>query len=276
MKIEELISYYINAIEESINKVYPILFEYGGNEIINNKSDGDVTRRVDIIVEDYIKQKTIEIGLPVRFISEECGVVDLVPNPEYIMFLDPIDGTDIAVRGYPLCSINLSLHKIDTMETILGIVGDIFQKKIYYADNNASYLKVGEVVQTLKVSRTRELNKAFLVSYSGKSYRMLSLCKQQVLLGKIGLFLNYGGPLSIAKIGEGTVDAFIEFQKGFKVIDYAAGIHIAKMAGAIVTDLDGKEISLPRDLDTRQKFLVASTKELYNEIMNSLDKSVID
>jgi len=271
MNIEKLLSRYISAVSEAINRIRPIIFEGEGKEIIATKTEGDVTRRMDVIVEDFIKNETISLGIPVRFISEECGILDLSPSPDFILFLDPIDGTDMAIRGYPLCSISLSLHDIDTMKTMLAVIGDIFQKKIYYASKKGAFFKKQNKITPLKPSTVRKIDDAMIVSYAAKSYRLLSLLDQKKLLSKVKLFFNYGGPLDIARVGEGTVDAFIEFEKGFKVIDYSAGIFIAKMAGAVATDLNGLEINLPRELNSRQKFLVSCCEELHKEILNCLD-----
>lgn len=271
MKTEQLLSNYIMLVEECIDKVRPLIFEGLGGEVIKEKSDGDVTRKIDLIIEDHVKNKTKALGLAVQYISEECGVLDLSPSPDFVLILDPIDGTDMAVRGYPLCSVSLSLHHRDTMKPIIAVIGDIFQKKLYYASEKGAFLKRRDKIMTIKPSSITQLKNAMVVSYAAKPQRLLSLLDQKEFINRVKLFFNYGGPMDIARVGEGTVDAFVEFEKGFKVIDYAAGIFIAKMAGAIVTDLSGSEIKLPNDLEHRQKLLVSCSEELHQEILGCLE-----
>ena len=271
MNTEELLSQYIIIVNETIDTVRPLLFEGRGGEVVKEKSDGDVTRNIDLVIEDLVKKRTMSIGLPVQFISEECGVLDLSPSPDFVLVLDPIDGTDMAVRGYPLCSVSLSLHHRDTMKPIIAVIGDIFQKKLYYASEKGAFVISRDKVVMLRPANTKQMEDAMLVSYAAKPYRLLSLLNQRELIEKVKLLFNYGGPMDIARVGAGTVDAFIEFDKGFKIIDYAAGIFIAKMAGAVVTDLNGTEIKLPRDLEHRQKLLASCSEQLHQEILSSLD-----
>jgi myo-inositol-1(or 4)-monophosphatase len=271
MNTEEVLSQYMLIVEEAIDTIQPLLFAKRGGEIVVEKADGDVTRKIDLIVEDLVKQRTKLLGLSVQFISEECGVLDLSPSPDFALVLDPIDGTDMAVRGYPLCAISLSLHYLDTMNPIIAVIGDIFQKKLYYASEDGAFLKQKGDVKNLKPACVAQISDAMVVSYAAKPHRLLSLLDQRELIKKVKLFFNYGGPLDIARVGEGTVDAFVEFEKGFKIIDYAAGIYIAQMAGAVVTDLHGSEVKLTRDLDARQKFLVSCSQNLHEEILSCLD-----
>lgn len=275
MMTDRLLAKYLSIVEEAGKLAFQHLFDKNNRHILRIKPDGDTTREVDVIVEEFIKDQTELLGLRVRYVSEESAAIDLNGIPEYMLFLDPIDGTDMAVRGYPLCSIALSLHRIDSMETVLAINADIFQNRIYYASKEGAFVWNGRERKSLKPSGTRRIEDAFLVSYAAKPYRMLSLLKQKDLISQVSLFLNYGGPLDITKVGAGSVDAFIEFQKGFKVIDFAAGTYIAEASGAIVSDLEGKSITIPRDLNTKQKLLVSCNQELHEVILKLLNRTTL-
>lgn len=267
MKYEKVFNDFLNIVREAVSKVYPIISNNEGNVVLNKKDDGDVTRNIDILVESFIKEKLINLKLPIRLISEECGTFDVSNAPDFILFLDPIDGTDMAARGYPLSSIALSFHEIDTMETIFSIVADIFQNKYYCSYNNEAYVLKNNKKSKLSCAAYKPIQESLLVCYSAKPQRLMKLFDKRTLFENVGLFFNYGGPLDIARVGEGTVDAYLEFQKGFKPIDFVAGMDIVEKAGGIVTDLKGNKIVISRELEIRQKFLASSCSKLHNEIL---------
>ena len=97
---------------------------------------------------------------------------------------------------------------------------------------------------------------------------------------------SVGGSLGPVRVAEGTWDASVEIVKGFRTWDFAPGAFIAEGAGAAVVDLKGQRISfdtIPQmkawrsqrftkdALDaTRQKFIVAATDKLAQQIVSVL------
>jgi len=265
----------MSIIRGSLDKFQYKIKQNSSKNIIAIKKDNDVTRNIDIYIESYIKNRIVKSKLPVKFISEECGTVDLSSSPEYVVILDPVDGTDIAIRGYPLCSISLSLHSISTYKPILAIIANAITSDIYCASGEGAFKIIRKRKTSIFPSQIINISDSMIVCYAAKPYRLLKIFQQEKLFGCAKLFLNYGGPLDIAKVGDGSIDCFLEFAKGFKIIDYAAGIFIAKTAGAIVTDLDDKEINILESVNMRQKFVVSANRKLHNKILKSLDTSKI-
>ena len=54
---------------------------------------GDISRRIDIVAEktvlDYLREKNFECTV----FGEECGIVELSPNPKGFVIMDAIDGS---------------------------------------------------------------------------------------------------------------------------------------------------------------------------------------
>lgn len=270
----DLFEIFVELMYSSMTEINNLMLKRQADIVLKKKADGDLTRNIDKIVEDNFIRKLEEIMLPVTLITEETGVINLSEFPYYALFLDPVDGSDMAARGYPLCSIAMSLYNLDKMKPEISLIGDIGQGKLFCSyEGNAFIYKNNNAKIPIKVAPYKVLKDCMMVCYAAKPARLMKIFEQKNVFEKVGLFLNYGGPMDIARVGEGTVDIFLEFQKGFKSIDFVAGIDIAEKAGAVVTDLQGNPFQVKIDLDSRQKFLVSTNKEIHNQILELLSSN---
>jgi len=73
--------------------------------------------------------------------------------------------------------------------------------------------------------------------------------------------------LELCFVAEGIIDCFIDVRNLLRIFDVAAGIFIAKNAGANVTDLDGKSLDDKRfSMEERLRLIVANP-ELHRKIL---------
>lgn len=85
----------------ALERAYKIHQELGprGEELVEKNQFGDKVLRVDIEAEKAVIDTFIGEKIPIRFISEEHGVVDLVKNPIYLGILDGLDGSNMYLIG---------------------------------------------------------------------------------------------------------------------------------------------------------------------------------
>ncbi len=236
---------------------------------LRTRADGDVTHAFDQFAEDTLLRVFEASGLPIRFSSEERDDIDLGNDPRFVAIVDPLDGSDMLARGYPLASISVSVVEIETATPVLSRIVEV-ATGAQYATGVAGPTRNG-----LKVapSSVRGLRDAFVVSYLATGVRLADLRARPTDIAWPKLFLNYGGGLDIAKVGSGQCDAVAEFVRGFKAWDYVAGLHFARSAGAVASTLDGREVPISTSRDARIKFVVAGTPELLVELLQWLDRS---
>lgn len=265
MNTNRLIDCTVKSVQEIIHVIKPLILTRQGAEVLRVREDGDVTRKIDVLSEEICLKHLEDLQIPLLVFSEEAGEIKLGNSPEIAVLIDPIDGSSMAIRGIPLCSVSISFHRLPDLETLVGAVGNFFTEEIYIASEKGAFSST----TPLCVSSIKRLEEAFLVSHIRKSYGLETLVKQKDLLEKPKLWLNYGGALEMAKLAEGSIDAFVEFTAGYNSYDYSAGAFIAEKAGAIVTDLDGNplKVYLKRQ---RNKFVMAATSELYEQILHIL------
>lgn len=229
------------------------------------QNDGHTTYAFDHKIEEQLLQFFLKSHLPIRFSSEERTDMDLVGSPELLALIDPLDGSDVAARGYPLCSISVSLVDMATKTPLLSRIVEVFTGIQYSARNNLA-LKNGAPI---KPSTVKSLSEAFIVSYFASRSRMTKMAALHSAWSRCRLVLDYGGMLDIAKVGSGQCDAMIEVLHGMVAREYVSGLHIAQAAGASSSDLQGKPIPIFLDREAHTTFVVAATPQLHAEIVTA-------
>lgn len=205
--------------------------------------DGTPTKKIDKIAEDaalnILKQYDVTV------VSEEAGVVG---DGDVYVALDPIDGTFNATRGIPIYSVSLCFSKSKLLgDTFFGYVVNLATGVEYWADENA--YKNGERISVSKRDSTR-CNA--IMYYPQKTYGF----KRIRIFGSAALEICY--------VADSSFDCFIDIRDNngrglLRVYDVAAAIHIAKKAGAVVTDVNGESVDNKRiDMDERFKLVIAN------------------
>jgi fructose-1,6-bisphosphatase/inositol monophosphatase family enzyme len=234
-----------------------------GLEEVRIRGDGDTTHAFDADVEERLLRLFTNTGLPIRFSSEERPDVDLTSSPELLALVDPLDGSAMLARGYPSGSISVSVVDMATAKPVLSRIVEVFTGFQYSALGRTA-LKDG---RRMHPSPVRSASNALVVSYFATSSRTELFRRSPVRWEACWMLRNYGGLVDIAKVGAGQCDAMVEVLKGFVAREYVAGVHIAEAAGAVASTLDGEPIPVLLDRAARAKFVVASTPQLHDELL---------
>jgi fructose-1,6-bisphosphatase/inositol monophosphatase family enzyme len=241
-----------------------------GLEEIRVRSDGDTTHAFDADVEERLLGFFSSTGLPIRFSSEERPDVDLVPSPELLALVDPLDGSAMVARGYPSGSIAVSVVDMATATPVLSRIAEVFTG-FQYSALGTTARKDG---RPMHPSNVRSLDKALVVSYFASSSRTEMFRRSRVRWEACRMLRNYGGLVDIAKVGSGQCDAMVEALKGFVAREYVAGVHIAAAAGAVASTVEGEPIPVLLNRSARCRFVVAATPELHDELCRLIDQHV--
>jgi fructose-1,6-bisphosphatase/inositol monophosphatase family enzyme len=236
-----------------------------GLEEVARRPDGDTTHSFDSMAENRIISVLERIGLNLTIISEESPKITVGSGEDFVAIVDPVDGSDMVARGYPLASTALSLVDSTDNKPVLSRIYEIFTGVHY----SASYGVARRNGNAVKPSDVKDLHKAFIVAYAAPyELRKVGLSRH-LLESDAALFLNYGGPLDIAKVGTGQCDGVVESVEGFAPRDLVAGWHIATCAGAVSCKMDGSPLQVDVGEDSRTKFLVAANNELLEQMLQA-------
>jgi myo-inositol-1(or 4)-monophosphatase len=225
------------------------------------KADRDMVSDVDIDIERsvraYLGRETPHIG----FLGEEEGLSGTATSLRWT--LDPIDGTANYVAGVPLFAISLAL--VDGQHSLAGVIDVPPLKERYVAIRGQGATLNGERIQ---VRPTQNLTDAVVATgdYSvspDTSISQLQLAITSQLARRAQRVRMVGSAaIDLAWLASGRFDATIMLSN--KPWDTAAGVIIAREAGAEVVDKDGSHH------DLRSSGTVAASAILLPRILDLL------
>ncbi|WP_066939777.1 inositol monophosphatase family protein [Microtetraspora fusca] len=226
---------------------------------VTTKGDRDMVTEVDYAVEhavrEFLSRETPQIG----FLGEEEGISST--GHGLMWALDPVDGTANFTHGIPLCGISLGL--VDHDRSILGVIDLPFLGSRYAAAEGAGATANG---QPINASGTDALDTAivsvgdYAVGNGAEAKNRVRLPLNYQLATRVQRVRMFGSAaVDLAWVAEGKTDACIMLSNN--PWDTAAGVLIAREAGAIVTDIDGSPHS------TKARATIAATPKIVAELV---------
>jgi myo-inositol-1(or 4)-monophosphatase len=225
--------------------------------VVTAKGDRDMATEVDFAVEravqEFLHLKTPGLG----FLGEENGG----PGGGLRWVLDPIDGTANFLHGLPLCAVSLGLVRGDL--PVLGVIDLPFLDARYSAVSGGGARRGDRSIQ---ISATSVLSEALVAlgDYAvgedapARNRRRLSITAE--LAGRVQRVRMLGSAaIDLAWWAEGRLDAGVMLSN--KPWDTAAGVVIAREAGAAIRDCDGSEHTLASTAT------IAATPALIDELL---------
>lgn len=223
------------------------------------KGDRDVTSNIDRGIESEVRAFLHDRTPGLGFLGEEEG--GSLVDAERSLVLDPVDGTVNLQRGVPLCAVSLALVSGGAAEVAAIALPFLGIRYVAVRDGGA-YVDGTKIA----VSRTSAVADA-LISLDQFSYgagadeiNAMRLRLTQQMIPRVQRLRMLGASaLDLAWTAHGKLDACVLL--GNKPWDTAAGVLIAREAGARVLDLDGAEHSI------KARATIAVTPGLESEIL---------
>ncbi|GAA3245704.1 inositol monophosphatase family protein [Nonomuraea helvata] len=241
---------------------------------VTAKGDRDMATEVDYAVEhavrEFLTRETPEIG----FLGEEEG---MSRTGDHLMWaLDPVDGTANFLHGIPLCGVSLGL--VDNDMPTLGII-DLPFLDIRYTAAEGAGAQANE--SPIQVSDARDLETAivaigdYAVGENAQERNRPRLALTQELAARVQRIRMFGSAaIDLAWVAHGKIDATIMLSNN--PWDTAAGVTIARQAGANVIDIDGSPHSMTASATIAAgPKLMASLIELIAETRKSTRHSLL-
>jgi myo-inositol-1(or 4)-monophosphatase len=201
-------------------------------------------RASETAIEAFLKRHTPSLGL----LAEEGG---LRGDAQVVWVVDPLDGTANFVRSFPHFAVSVGLveHGVPTV----GAIYDPMRDELFAAARGGGAFRNG---RPIRASARAGLDGAFVTT--GFPFRVrrhidtyLAVFRD-VFFRAAAIRRPGAAALDLAHTAAGIFDGFFEFN--LSPWDLAAGAVIAREAGALVTDLDGRG----DDLFARGNVLAAS------------------
>lgn len=249
-----------NIILEGVKSAGIKIREYVGKidkQSITKISSFDYGIPADKEAEEIILEAIKKSNLNCKIVSEESDVIGN-NDAEYIIYLDPLDGSINFSRGIPVFCIGLGIYKNN--KPILGVVYDISLDELFIAEIDNGATINGKPITPKSFESNILIN---LEWFGAPSYEEIvsELKKVNIRARTAGsgvLSLCYGC------IGRGDGAVLIANSPW----DIAPGMVFAKELGCTIKQFNGEDV----DLSIHSQNIIAAPKEIFEKLMNIVNK----
>ncbi|MFX0029530.1 MAG: inositol monophosphatase family protein [Candidatus Hermodarchaeota archaeon] len=237
---------------------------------------GDITMYIDTVAETTIIKSLEQVNADLLLISEEIGEKYIgdearAKESQIKLIIDPLDGSNNAVRGVPYSSVSIAYAIGNYIDDISkGVVVNLNTKDIYWAEKGkGAYCNDSKIhVSNLDISQ-----QCFFELNLPMKNLMVNLQKLSPLIRRFYRIRILGSSaLTLCQIACGSMEAFINLRNSNRLVDIAAGMLILKEAGGKFFSLGGTKINQELSIETKFPFVACNNKlelflkeELFNK-----------
>ena len=280
----------------------PELGRHEGRAHAGEGAGGDVTFEIDERAESFMEEFLAERAPEVAFYSEDRGLVEPGERADWVLVVDPIDGTRPAMAGFEAACVSVAAARMDGEPTMgdvaVGAVVEIKSGRGFVAERGRG------LEPPASLSANRELTRMFWAyGLRGRPVRAIAEVLGELIDASSvggGTFDLGSATFDMTRVATGQLDAYIEpgprivadvagMRSEFERIgggallnnspyDLAAAALICEAAGAVVTDAYGNSLSDRPLLGSGEEFqmscVVAANPDLHSLIIDELDAGI--
>jgi fructose-1,6-bisphosphatase/inositol monophosphatase family enzyme len=253
--------------------INPILGTKRAAEKAQKGAGGDISMQIDLIAENVVIDTLENENANLLLISEELGEryignKEKAIKSQNVLIIDPVDGSNNAVRGIPYCSISIAYAIGRTINDIKkAVILDLNTKDIYWAiKGEGAYLNNNKI----RVSDLDITEKCFFeLNLSMKNFFKQIDSLRPIFKRLFRIRVLGSSALTLCQLAKGSMEAFVNLRETNRLVDVAAGMLILKEAGGEIFSLTGSKIE--GELSIYLKFpFIASNNKLVSFLKNEL------
>lgn len=260
---------FLQVCEQAARIGGSILQDWVDRITVREKGPKDLVTEADFASQEAIRQVVLSAFPDHQFLGEETDsaakseVGDRVEG-SFRWIVDPLDGTLNYIRGMPSYSVSVALERYG--EVLVGVVFDPMLDECFTAARGRGAFLNG---RPLRTSPRRSLSEGLVaISFSADVPRGSIEVRRfvETLHAAQSVRRTGSAALNLCYVGAGRLDAY--FASSIKTWDVAAGILIAREAGAVITSINGREFDL-----WRPDLAVAATAQMHAELLQALSRA---
>jgi fructose-1,6-bisphosphatase/inositol monophosphatase family enzyme len=272
LKTKQIGNFLLTLVPEIIKEL-----RTGFSDNVQNSKFGemlqDVTLEYDRKIGQFVGSKVIANFQDVLVDSEE--VEDRMGSGNYVLRIDPIDGSKHFAAGIPIFSSIFSLSYEG--QTLFSLIVEPFSERAYWAfKDSGAYLNGRKItVNNLSVKDSFVFVEHPQLQISNLDYdgfyklneKLFKLMNVAFRIRDVGNFGIAGG-----LVAQGAISAFVNFSYTTKLYDIEGPAFIIQESGGLIGDLNGNIVeSIKYDDSTSKKFinanLICANPKAYREIV---------
>jgi myo-inositol-1(or 4)-monophosphatase len=284
-------------------RIAPELGAHDGRVHAGEGAGGDITFAIDERAEAHVEEFVAERAPGVAFYSEDRGLVAPGGEPEWVLVIDPIDGTRPAMAGFEAACVSVAAARLDhpepTMADVeLGCIVEIKSGREFVAE------RARGITPAARLSPNTDLSRMFWAyGFRGRPVRpTVEVIGELIDASSVGggTFDLGAATYDMTRIITGQLDAYVEpgprlladvpgmrpeFERvGAGAIlnnspyDLAAAVLCLEEAGALVTDASGRSLGdrplLGSGADYQMSCVAAANATLHDAIVREIDRGI--
>ncbi|MHA1769224.1 MAG: inositol monophosphatase family protein [Candidatus Thorarchaeota archaeon] len=229
---------------------------------------GDHTLLLDAQAEDEIIRVLHESGVAFSILTEERGMVPCEGEPDYLVVVDPVDGSSNLERNIPLVTAGISAipfkPTMTTDDIEVSVIESFFTKERYIAVQGQGVTRNGRPVSpALPVDIgdaiiSYDTNRSWFDGFGDGSHRALEALHD--------IRRTASNLLDLCWTASGSLDGMADL-RGILPIVHISGTHMVFEAGGFVIEESGDRLHLPIGPDVRMSFVAASNEALARQVL---------
>jgi myo-inositol-1(or 4)-monophosphatase len=283
-------------------RVLPLIGSHAGRAHADALgAGGDVTFKIDEEAEGMLEPWLAERAPQVCFYSEDRG---LVGDGDWVLVVDPIDGTRPAMAGLESCCVSIALapnrEGVTMGEATVGCVVEIPSGVVFLAERGSGLVEAPPV----RLSANERLDRMFWTyGFRGRPARpTVEVLGDLIDASSVGgaTFDLGSAAFDMTRLVTGQLDVYVEpgprlvaevpgMEEEFRRVgggellnnspyDLAASVLILEEAGAIVTDASGDSLSdrplLGSGGEFQMSVVASANAALHRQVLASVDAGV--
>lgn len=203
------------------------------------KGDRDMVTELDLSIEREVRAFLSRATPDIGFLGEEEGSSADLSGAQYRWVLDPIDGTSNLAHGIPLFAVSLGL--VRGQHSVLGVIDvPLLGERFQAVEGGGATLNGTSITRTDRATLAEAIVSIgdYAVGQHAAERNRERLALTELLAARVERVRMFGSAaIDLAWVACGRLDASIMLSN--KPWDTAAGVAIAREAGAIVSEIDG-------------------------------------
>jgi myo-inositol-1(or 4)-monophosphatase len=244
--------------------INPILGTKRAAEKAQRGAGGDISMQIDLIAENIVIDTLENANVNLLLISEESGEryignKEKAIKSQNVLIIDPVDGSNNAVRGIPYCSISIAYAIGKSIKDIKkAVVLDLVSKDIYWAvKGEGAFLNDNKI----HVSNLNLFDNCFYELNLPKKNSLTHIEGLKPIIERFYRIRVLGSSaLTLCQVAKGSMEAFINLRESNRLVDVAAGLLILREAKGKFFSLDGSEIDQQLSINVKFPFIACNSE----------------
>lgn len=276
-------------------------------QVFGDSPGGDAQFDIDEIAEVVVWKHLCEnVQQSLAVYTEDGSLRETGPDPEYVVVVDPIDGTRPASAGLEMGTVSIAVSRLGDGRPTIGDVEFAFILEIksgawMYADASVEGVQSSGYSHALpRLSCNTQLERMFWsIEFNGHPMRLMTSAYEHLVDASAntgGVFVFNSASFSLTRLVTGQLDAYVDIgnrvlrdhphtEPEFRRVgrgsilhlfpyDIAASVLIARKAGVVVTDAYGESLDstllLDLEPDNLRSCVAACTSQLHSELLEAI------